>query len=170
MTVAISGSTGLVGTQLSAMLTLLGHQVRSIVKSPSGNADDIAAWSGEGEAGDGEAKKFSDVDVVVHLAGKSIADERWTDSVKQEIRDSRVIKTRQLCERLAKLDRKPKTLICASAIGIYGDRGDEVLTEESALGDDFLADVGKQWEAACQPAVDAGIRVVHARFGIILSP
>lgn len=165
MTVAVSGSTGLVGTQLSAMLTLLGHRVRPIVRSPSDDESDIAAWSG----GD-EASKFSDVDVVVHLAGKSIADERWTDSVKQQIRDSRVVKTKQLCQSLASLERKPKVLICASAIGIYGDRGDEILTDDSAPGDDFLADVAVEWEAACQTAVDAGIRVVHVRFGIVLSP
>lgn len=165
MTVAISGSTGLVGSQLAAMLGLLGHTVRPIVRSATDNQNEIAAWSG-----DDEGEKFSDVDVVVHLAGKSIADSRWTDSVKQEIRDSRVIKTRQLCERLAKLDRKPKTLVCASATGIYGDRGDENLTESSAIGDDFLADVASEWEQACQPARDAGIRVVHTRFGIILSP
>ena len=165
MTIAISGSTGMVGTQLSALVTLLGHRVRSIVRSSSDDPNDIAAWSG-----DAETKKFSDVDVVVHLAGKPIADERWTDSVKQEIRDSRVIKTRAPCESLAKLDKKPKVLICASASGIYGDRGDQKLTEDSPPDDSFLADVARQWEAACQPAIDAGIRVVNARLGIVLSP
>ena len=104
------------------------------------------------------------------MAGKSIADGRWTDAVKREIRDSRVVKTRQLCDRLATLDRPPKTLVCASAIGLYGDRGDEVLDESSPPGNDFLADVAVEWEQACRPAVDAGIRVVHARLGIVLSP
>ncbi|TWU23080.1 Epimerase family protein [Novipirellula galeiformis] len=161
--VAISGSSGLVGSHLDNLLTLLGHQTVPIVRSP-GDPRAIAAWDSPSEV-----EKFNHVDVVVHLAGKSIAGSRWSDKVKQEIRDSRVIKTRQLCESLAKLEQKPKVLICASATGIYGDRGDEVLSESSTDGDTFLAGVGAEWEAACQPAVDAGIRVVHARFGLILS-
>ncbi len=165
MTVAISGSSGLVGSQLGALMTLLGHQTRSIVRSPSNEARDIAAWTS-----DDEAAKLGATDAVVHLAGKSIAEQRWTDDVKQQIRESRVIKTRQLCESLSRLPRKPKVLVCASATGIYGHRGDEVLTEESSVSQSFLADVVHEWEQACQPAVDAGIRVVHARFGIILSP
>ena len=165
MTVAISGSSGLVGGQLGSLLTLLGHQVRPIVRGSSGDDNPIAAWSGENEAA-----KLGDVDAVVHLAGKPIASARWTDELKNEIRDSRVVKTRQLCESLSKLERKPKVLICASATGIYGNRGDEQLNEDSNLGNDFLADVGRQWEAACQPAIDAGIRVVKARLGIVLSP
>ncbi len=165
MQVAISGSSGLVGSQLASLLTLLGHQVRPIVRSATDDDREIAAWES-----DGEAAKFAQVDAVVHLAGKSIADSRWNDRVKQEIRDSRVVKTRQLCESLAALANKPRVLICASATGIYGDRGDELLDEESASGEGFLADVAREWEAACQPAVEAGIRVVHARFGIVLSP
>ena len=165
MTVAISGSSGMVGSSMTSLLTLLGHQVRPIVRSPDDNDQSIAAWKSHEEA-----SKLADVDALIHLAGKSIASARWTDQVKQEIRDSRVIKTRQLCESLAKLANRPKVLICASATGIYGDRGDEVLHEESAIGDDFLADVAQQWEQACQPAIDAGIRVVHARFGVVLSP
>ena len=165
--VAISGSTGLVGRQLSSMLTLLGHQVIPIVRKTNSGTDtesnSIAAWSGE-------AGKLSDVDVVVHLAGKPIASGRWSAETKRQIRDSRVEKTRSLCESLAKLDRKPEVLICASATGIYGSRGDEVLDESSESGDDFLAEVAHEWETACQPAVDAGIRVVNARFGLVLSP
>lgn len=165
--VAISGSSGLVGKQLAALLTLLGHQVIPIVRSDgskSGTSQEtIAAWSGE-------AEKLSATDVVVHLAGKSIASSRWSEETKRQIRDSRVEKTRLLCESLAKLEKKPETLICASATGVYGSRGDELLDESSPLGDDFLADVARQWEEACQPAVDAGIRVVNARFGLVLSP
>ena len=100
--IAVSGSTGLVGSQLASLLTLLGHEVRPIVRSASRKETDIAVWENEQEAA-----KLSDVDVVVHLAGKSIADSRWTDEVKQQIRDSRVLKTRQLCQSLAKLSRKP---------------------------------------------------------------
>jgi hypothetical protein len=163
--VAISGCNGLVGSQLQSLLTLLGHQVRPIVRAASDNESYIAVWESEAEAA-----KLAEIDAVVHLAGRSIADSRWTDEVKQQIRDSRVLKTRQLCESLAKLSRKPSVLICASATGIYGDRGDEVLSEESTPGDSFLASVAKEWEQACRPAVDAGIRVVNARLGIVLSP
>ena len=165
MTVAVSGSSGMVGSSMTSLLTLLGHQVRPIVRSPDDNDQSIAAWTSSDEV-----SKLADVDAVIHLAGKSIASARWTDQVKQEIRDSRVIKTRQLCESLAKLPTKPKVLLCASATGIYGDRGEEVLHEDSPIGDDFLAEVAQQWEQACQPAIDAGIRVVHARFGVVLSP
>jgi uncharacterized protein (TIGR01777 family) len=165
LVIAVSGSSGLVGSQLESLLTLLGHDVRPIVRSASSEPREIAAWESETETA-----KFADVDAVVHLAGKSIADARWTESIKQEIRDSRVIKTRQLCESLAKLTKKPGVLVCASATGIYGDRGDEELNESSPTGDGFLADVAREWEEACRPAVEAGIRVVHARFGIVISP
>ncbi|WP_442510122.1 TIGR01777 family oxidoreductase [Novipirellula sp. SH528] len=160
---AISGSSGLVGSNLASLLKLLGHETTPIVRSQEGS-DSIAAWDAAAEI-----EKFNDIDVVVHLAGKSIAGGRWTEKIKQEIRDSRVIKTRQLCESLASLEQKPKVLICASATGIYGDRGDTVLDEASSHGDDYLAEVATEWEAACQPAIDAGIRVVNARFGLVLS-
>ena len=163
--IAVSGSSGLVGKQLCSMLGLFGHDLLRIVRSPEDTPGTMAVWSN-----DAEANKLEGVDAIVHLAGKSIASERWSDSVKQEIRDSRVSKTRQLCESLARLQRKPKVLVCASAIGIYGDRGDEILTEASPPADDFLADVARQWEGACQPAIDAGIRVVNARLGLVLSP
>ncbi len=165
MSIAISGSTGLVGTSLASMLTLLGHEVRPLVRSPSNDEAAIAAWSGEQEAA-----KLAEVDAVVHLAGKPIAAGRWTESVKEEIRSSRIDLTHSLCESLARLDKKPKVLICASATGIYGDRGDEELDEKSQPGDSFLASVASDWERACQPAIDAGIRVVNARLGIVLSP
>ena len=163
--VAVSGSSGMVGGQLQSLLTLLGHQVRPIVRSTSEDPNEIAVWDGEEQT-----SKLNDVDVVVHLAGKSIADGRWSDTTKQEIRDSRVVKTRELCQAMAKLSNKPKVLICASATGIYGDRGDDVLNEDSSPADDFLGGVAREWEEACLPAVEAGIRVVNARLGIVLSP
>ncbi len=163
--IAISGSSGLVGRNLRSLLSLLGHEVISLVRSPTDQADCIAPWEGEQEA-----QKLAAVDAVVHLAGKSIADSRWNDKLKSQIRDSRVGPTGELCESLARLPQRPKVLVCASAIGIYGSRGDQLLDEQSPAADDFLADVAKQWEAACRPAVDAGIRVVNSRFGIILSP
>jgi len=164
--IAVSGASGMVGSNFSAMATLLGHRCRPIVRHAAKTADEIGAWTGDAR----EAEKFNDVDVVVHLAGKPIAGPRWTPQIKEEIRRSRVEKTRELCETLAACDSKPSVLISASATGIYGDRGDEVLTEDSAPGEDFLAEVARDWEAACRPAVDAGIRVVHPRFGLILSP
>lgn len=165
--VAVSGSTGLVGSRFSQLLSLLGHQVTSLIRDDDASADDstMAPWS------DHPDEDFlASHDAVVHLAGRPIADRRWSDRVKSEIRDSRVIKTRQLCELLAKLSRKPKVFVCASATGIYGDQGDEKLDERSSTDTGFLAEVASEWEAACRPAVDAGIRVVHARLGIVLSP
>ncbi|TWT82783.1 Epimerase family protein [Planctomycetes bacterium CA13] len=163
-TIAISGSHGLVGSKMMTLLKLFGHETKRIVRgSPS--VDSIAAWQN-----DQQANRLSEVDAVVHLAGEPIASRRWNDEVKKRIRDSRVIRTRQLCESLARLDKKPRVLVCASATGIYGDRGDEILDERSEPGSDFLASVASEWESACQPAIDAGIRVVSARFGLILSP
>jgi len=163
--VAISGSSGLIGSQLCPFLANLGHEIIPLVRSPDDNPNSVAVWSGSEEV-----EKLSGVDVVVHLAGKPIVGSRWSDKVKSQIRDSRVAPTRELCESLAGLQQRPKLLICASATGIYGNRGEELLDERSPPSDDFLADVVSQWEAACQGAIDAGIRVVHARFGIILSP
>ena len=164
--IAISGSTGLLGTQLSAQLQLLGHHVDRIVRHSTDADDEIAVWDE-----DFQPDKLRRVDTVIHLAGKSIASGRWSKRLKQQIRDSRIDKTRALCERLAALgDDKPSTLLCASATGFYGSRGEEELTEDSAAGEGFLPDVSQAWEAACQPAVDAGIRVVSMRFGMILSP
>lgn len=182
LSIAVSGATGLVGTELSGLLNLAGHRLIRLVRDPQestpgtgpivdapapkkGDTDAIAPWALEGQV-----SRLDGVDAVIHLAGKSIADQRWTDDVKREIRDSRVVKTRQLCESLAKLNRPPKTFLCASAIGIYGDRGDDLLDEGAKHADDFLGDVATQWEEACRPAIEAGIRVVNLRFGIILSP
>jgi uncharacterized protein len=165
MTVGISGASGLVGKGLTSFLGLAGHQVARLVRGRANNPEEIFAW---GDAND--RAPLERLDAVIHLAGESIAAGRWNDGVKQRIRDSRVVKTRQLCESLASLAKPPKTLLCASATGIYGNRGDAVLGEMSSAGDDFLARVAHEWEEACSPAVAAGIRVVHLRFGIILSP
>ena len=167
LSVAVSGSSGLVGSSLSQLLTLLGHRVTSLIRDQHADPDngDAAPWSENPDL-----DFLASHDAVVHLAGKSIAGGRWSEKVKQEIRDSRVIKTRQLCGLLASLPKKPRVLVCASATGIYGDRGDELLDETSTIGEDFLSNVAMEWESACQPAIEAGIRVVHARFGLILSP
>lgn len=165
LTVAVSGATGLVGAALCSLLTLMGHRVMKISRGQHGDHETIAAWGDPSEL-----RKFEQVDAVVHLAGKSIASGRWSESVKREIRASRVEKTQQLVRSLTQLDRPPQSLVCASATGIYGDRGDEILIEDSQVGDDFLASVASDWEGACEEARQAGIRVAHSRFGIVLSP
>lgn len=166
MHVAITGSSGLVGSALVPMLTTGGHQVTRLVRGKP--QQDEVAW--DPKASSFDASRLDGVDAVVHLAGKNLASSRWTDKVKQEIRDSRVQGTRTLCEGLAKMASPPKVLVSASATGYYGDRGDEVLDEASSAGDGFLAEVVKQWESATKPAADSGIRVVNLRFGVILSP
>ena len=166
MYIAVSGSSGLVGSALVPFLTTGGHRVTRLVrKAPDGN--DIAWNPAEGIR---DLPKLEGVDGVVHLAGENIAAGRWTEARKAEIRRSRVEGTRRLSESVAKLSRRPKVLVSASAIGLYGDRGAEILTEDSAAGSDFLAGVCREWEAATEPASRAGIRVVHLRFGMILSP
>ena len=110
----------------------------------------------------------SGFDAVVHLSGESVAG-RWTQAKKKRIRDSRVVSTRNLAQALARTSQKPQTFVCASAIGYYGNRGDEVLTEESATGEGFLAEVSREWEQATSPAAEAGIRTVNLRIGLVLS-
>jgi uncharacterized protein (TIGR01777 family) len=166
MIIAITGSTGLVGNALIGALQADGHTIRRIVRRPSSGSDREIRWDPAG--GTIEAAAFNDVDAVVHLAGESVA-KRWSPTVKQEIRDSRVRGTMLLCETLASLTVKPCALVSASAIGYYGDRGDELLDESSAPGSNFLAGVCQQWEAATNPARDANIRVVNLRIGLVLS-
>lgn len=166
MNVAVTGSSGLVGSTLVPMLTTGGHGVTKLVRSEA--CESQVAWNPQADTFDASA--LDGVDAVVHLAGENIASARWSSKVKEKIRSSRVHGTRVLCEGIAKMSRPPKVLVCASAIGFYGDRGEEVLTEESATGAGFLAEVAQEWEAATKPAREAGIRVVHLRFGVILSP
>jgi hypothetical protein len=165
-TVALSGSTGLVGRALTPLLTSNGMMVRPLVRKKSSDASAILMDVASQKI---EAEKLEGVDAVVHLAGENIG-ERWSAAKKKAIRESRVLGTRLLCETLAKLSRKPSVLVCASATGFYGERGDEVLTENCAPGGGFLADVCKEWEAATQAAEAAGIRVVRVRLGIVLAP
>jgi uncharacterized protein (TIGR01777 family) len=167
MHVAVTGSSGLIGSALFAFLATEGHQVTRLVRRPPGGEREIQ-W--EPEAGVRELSGLEGVDAVVHLAGENIASGRWTPQRKAEIRRSRVEGTRRLCESFTRLGRPPKVLASASAIGYYGDRGDEVLREESQPGSDFLAQVCRDWEAATEPASRAGVRVVQSRIGIILSP
>lgn len=167
MKVLITGATGLVGSALVPLLTTTGHEVSRLVRSQPTEPNDIPWDPAQGIL---HPARLEGHDAVVHLAGENIAGARWTTAFKQRIRDSRLVGTRRLCETLAKLSHKPKTLVCASAIGYYGDRGGEALTETSAPGEGFLPDVCREWEAACEPARQAGIRVVNLRIGVVLSP
>jgi len=168
MNILVSGSTGLVGTALIPVLTGAGHEVVRLVRSKARNpSKELVGW--DPAANFIDAADLEGIEAVVHLAGEPIAG-RWNAAKKNRIRDSRVQGTRLLCDTLVQLVRPPATLVCASAIGFYGDRGDELLTEASAAGTDFLADVCREWEGACDPACRKGIRVVNLRFGVILSP
>lgn len=167
MKILVTGSSGLIGSALIALLNDEGHEVLRLVRSAPENESEVR-WDPRGASI--EAEKLAGIDAAVHLAGENIADGRWTDEKKQRIRLSRIEGTRLLSETLAGLQPRPRVLVSASAIGIYGDRGDEVLTEESAPGSGFLADVCREWEAATAPAEESGIRVVHVRFGVVLSP
>lgn len=161
----MTGSHGLVGTALIKSLTAANHSVSRLVrKSPTSGTDIF--W--DPESGTIDKQKLEGLDLVFHLAGESIASGRWNDEKKRKIRESRVRGTQLLAKTLAQLTDRPGTLITASAIGYYGNRGDEVLTEQSRAGTGFLSDVCVEWEDATTPASAAGIRVVLARFGIIL--
>ncbi len=166
MKVAITGASGLIGSELIPFLTTGGHPVTRVVRGTPGPGE--VRWSVRDQTID--AAGLEGHDAVVHLAGESIAAGRWTEARKKRIRDSRVQGTSLLCETLAKLERQPSVLVCASAIGYYPDSGDQPLQEDSPAGNSFLAEVCRDWEAAAAPAIAAGIRVVFARFGIILSP
>jgi len=169
MQVLVSGSSGLVGFALVPALRSAGHQVGRLVRAGAGTpGPGDVAWDPAGERID-EAG-LDRFDAVIHLAGASIASGRWTDSVKERIRKSRVDGTQLLSRALAKLERPPKALIQASAVGFYGDRAGQVLTETSPRGQGFLPAVCVAWEAAAEPAERRGIRVVFLRFGVILSP
>lgn len=165
MRILVSGSHGLVGKALIASLTSDGHEIVRLVRGKPSGASEIEWHPNQGRL---DTASLEGIDVVVHLAGESIASGRWTDEKKRAIRDSRVKGTELLSEALARLSRSPAVFVSASAIGYYGNRGDELLTEKSAAGDDFLATVCSEWENATIPAIEKGIRTIHARFGIIL--
>lgn len=167
MRIIVSGSTGLVGSALVSFLEAGGHAVTRLARPTSPAIQPTAVW--DPDAGTIDAAALAGHDAVVHLAGENIAAGRWTKKQQARIRDSRVHGTRLLAETLARLSAPPKVLVCASAIGFYGDRGDQWLAETSAPGEGFLPDVCRAWEAAAEPARAAGIRVVHLRFGVILS-
>ena len=165
MRILVSGSHGLVGKALISSLRSDSHEIVCLVRGKPSTATEIE-WHPNQEKVD--TASLEGLDAVVHLAGESIASGRWTDEKKRAIRDSRVKGTALLSDALARLSRPPSVFVSASAIGYYGNRGDELLNEKSAPGDDFLANVCVEWENATIPTIEKGIRTVHARFGIIL--
>ena len=165
MVVAIAGSSGLIGAALAHRIERNGGEVRRLVRRAARSPSEVV-W--DPARGTIDADALEGVDAVINLAGENLA-QRWTDGIKRRIRDSRVQGTTLIAKTLASLAGKPRVFLSGSAIGIYGNRGDEVLDESSALGSDFLASVCQEWEAAAEPAVDAGIRVVNLRTGIVLS-
>ncbi|HEY5154220.1 MAG TPA: TIGR01777 family oxidoreductase [Acidimicrobiales bacterium] len=167
MDIAVTGSTGLIGTALCRRLEADGDRVIRVVRRRV--AADEAAIRWDPAAGIIDAASLEGVGAVVHLAGAGIGDKRWSVERKREILESRTKGTALLAATLAGLERKPDVLVSGSAIGFYGDRGDEVLTEQSEPGNDFLAEICTAWEAEARPAADAGIRVATIRTGVVLS-
>ena len=163
--VLLTGASGLLGSALLRSLKSRGFKVVRLVRG-SASADDQIAWDPLQPIG---SETISDFDSVIHLAGETVVG-RWTDAKKKKIRESRVVSTRNLAQALAKTPEKPRVFVTASAIGYYGDRADELLREGSTSGAGFLAEVCREWEAAAQPAADAGIRCVQLRTGVVLSP
>jgi uncharacterized protein len=166
MKILVSGSHGLVGKALTHSLTDDSHEVVRLVRREHTLGSAEVEWYPD--QGRIDAAHLEGIDAVVHLAGDNIAGGRWTAQKKRTIRESRVQGTTLLSHTLASLSRPPSVFISASAIGFYGNRGDESLTEKSPPGDDFLAKVCRDWEAATEAAVEKGIRTVYARFGVIL--
>jgi uncharacterized protein (TIGR01777 family) len=168
LTVAVSGASGLVGTELTALLREHGHTVVPITRNPSTRTGDAILW--DPAKGVADPHQLESMDAIVHLAGENIAAGRWNSAVKDRIRTSRIAGTRTLVQSLSGLRNPPKTLVSASAIGFYGDRGAEILTESSPAGSGFLAEVCQAWEAEAMAAERHGVRVVCVRTGVVLSP
>ena len=162
--ILISGASGLIGSVLASALESHGHEVTRLVRRPTGSGNELQ-WDPMHEV---SPELVSGFEVVIHLSGESVAG-RWTAEKKRRIRESRVVSTNNLSRALAKAETPPRTFICASAIGYYGSRGNEILTEESPPGSGFLPEVCREWEGATESAERVGIRTVNLRFGIVLS-
>ena len=165
--IAITGATGLIGRALQESLVADGHRIVRVVRDLRATAPGDVVWDPEG--GSIDAAGLEGVDAVVHLAGEPIGATRWTDETRRRIHDSRQRGTDLLARTLAGLEQRPTVFVSSSAVGIYGDRGSEALTEESSHGDDFLAEVCIAWEQAADPAREAGIRVVYPRTGVVIA-
>tara|TARA_B100000676_G_scaffold210927_1_gene207171 strand:- start:344 stop:1717 length:1374 start_codon:yes stop_codon:yes gene_type:complete len=168
LTIAVTGSNGLIGRPLCNVLTTVGHRVIRLVRDPAAITPGCCYW--DPSSGEIEAEKLEDLDAVVNLAGEPLTGLQWTANKKQEIWNSRVKGTEILARCLAGLEKPPEVFVSASAIGFYGDGGLDGITEDDGPGDGFLAELCKAWEDAAIPARDKGIRVVHPRIGIVLTP
>ena len=168
MRVAVAGSSGLIGSALCDRLQAEGHQVSRLVRRPVPSGGQAVSW--DPSTGMIDRDKLEGLDAVINLAGAGIGDRRWAPARKQLVLDSRAQSTALVAKTLADLDNPPRVLVNASAIGFYGDCGDETITEQTGPGSDFLAMVCQLWEAAAVPASEAGVRVAFARSGIVLSP
>lgn len=171
-TVWLSGASGLIGWALTRQFLASGYRVM-LLKRPSSKSqapEGVVVLHWDPQQGVLPGEQMGDPEIVVHLGGANIAEKRWTPARKAVLRDSRIKTAGLISKSLAEMTRKPQVFICASAIGFYGDRGQEVLTEASEPGQGFLADLCAAWEAACEPAKLAGIRTVQARFGMVLDP
>jgi uncharacterized protein (TIGR01777 family) len=167
--ILISGASGLIGTSLIRASGANQISLTRLVRKSRPESQQEICWSPQFSPAMADAAQLEGFDAVIHLSGANIGAHRWTAAYKREIVESRVQSTHALAQLLAGLKNPPRAFLCASATGIYGNRGDEILTESSAPGSGFLAETCVQWEAAAQPAKDAGIRVVHLRFGAGLS-
>jgi hypothetical protein len=168
MRVLITGASGLIGTALQRSFVEKDYEVLLASRKEPKSANEIQ-WNPDTGFNDEDLRRLEGLDAVVHLAGESIAGLRWTDEKKKAIRDSRVHGTRTMIEAFARLEKKPDVFVSASAIGFYGDRGDDEMTETSSAGDTFLSEVAKEWESEARRAEDMGIRTVLLRNGIVLS-
>ena len=166
MKILITGASGMVGTRLQSDLSAMGHDLLLASRREPEDEKHIKWGVDEGFA---EPERLEGLDAVVHLAGENVSGLRWTDEKKKAIRDSRVLGTRSIVEAISRLEKKPEVFIASSAIGFYGERGDEEVTESSAPGNNFLAGVCRDWEAESRRAEDAGIRTVLLRTGIVLT-
>jgi len=166
MKILITGASGLIGQALQKSLRARGHELLLTTREEPKDANHIQ-W--DADAGFAKTDELEGIDAVIHLAGESIAALRWTDEKKKAIRESRVKGTRSVVDTIARLKAKPKVLVAASAVGYYGERGDEILTEASGAGEGFLPDVCKEWEAESRRAEDAGVRTVLLRTATVLS-
>ncbi|GMW00255.1 MAG: epimerase [Candidatus Hydrogenedentota bacterium] len=165
MKILISGASGLIGRRLVDDLSNQGHSCRKLVRTRTSHGSQEVSWNpSEGILPE---SALENIDAVIHLSGENVAGGRWTKERKQAILESRVRSTKLLANVLCSLERRPKVWLCASAVGIYGNRGDDILTEDSPHGDGFLARVCKEWESATHPAREVGIRICNLRFGAV---
>lgn len=168
----LSGASGMIGTALVEAFSLQSILPVQLVRGEANPAKRLIHWDPLASLPEGKqpplAASLPSLDAAIHLSGANVAGQRWSQAYRGQLRESRLVPTRALCELLKRLPQPPRVLVCAAAVGIYGDRGSEILTESSAPGEGFLAELCQEWEQAAQPAEEFGIRVVHLRFGMVL--